>query len=383
MTTEHRPPDIRPPDDTAVREAEPSPGNGLANAGPHGSRLRHVVGLLHPRRTSAIYVFGAIFVIFSLWVPSTFLSGTTWKTLLDEQAITAIVAVGLIIPMAAGAFDLAVGSEVGFGVILVAWLLADKHVALVPAIALTLLAGAVIGVTSGLLITRVRIDSFIATLGVSSILTAVTTAVSGGEEVLNLPSRFEGLGSNQLFGLQYPVYYLIVVAAVAWYVLERTPTGRRIYATGGNVEAARLSGINTSRVIICTLVAGGVIAMAGGALLSASLDAGDPTVGPSYLLPVLSAAFLGSTQIKPGRFNVLGTVLAVYVLATGVKGLELAGAPDWIPDLFNGLALLIAVGVAKTQRRNVHTSSIRRLVDRSLRRGGDASASASGGYQNS
>ncbi|HTX09302.1 MAG TPA: ABC transporter permease [Solirubrobacteraceae bacterium] len=383
MTTEHRPPKLRSPGQTVVLPEEPAQPDGLGDAGQDGSRLRAALGLLHPRRTSAIYVFIAIFIIFSLWVPSTFLSGTTWKTLLDEQAITAIVAVGLIIPMAAGAFDLAVGSEVGFGVILVAWLLADKHVALIPGLALTLLAGALIGVMSGLLITRVRIDSFIATLGVSSILTAMTTAVSGGEEVLNLPIRFENLGSNQLLGLQYPVYYLIVVAAVAWYVLERTPIGRRIYATGGNIEAARLSGINTGRVIICTLIAGGVIAAAGGALLSASLDAGDPTVGPSYLLPVLSAAFLGSTQIKPGRFNVLGTVLAVYVLAAGVKGLELAGAPDWIPDLFNGLALLIAVGVAKTQRRNVHTSSIRRLVDRSLRRGGDTSAAASGGYQNS
>jgi len=383
VTTEHRPPEIRAPGETAVRSEERSAPSSLADAAQEGSRLGHTLALLHPRRMSAIYVFVAIFVLFSLWVPNTFLSGTTWKTLLDEQAITAIVAVGLIVPMAAGAFDLAVGSEVGFGVILAAWLLADKHVALVPALALTLLAGAVIGVTSGLLITRVRIDSFIATLGVSSILTAMTTAVSGGEEVLNLPSRFEGLGSNQLLGLQYPVYYLIVVAAVAWYVLERTPIGRRIYATGGNVEAARLSGINTRRVIICTLVAGGVIAMAGGALLSASLDAGDPSVGPSYLLPVLSAAFLGSTQIKPGRFNVLGTVLAVYVLATGVKGLELAGAPDWIPDLFNGLALLIAVGVAKTQRRNIHTTSIRRLVDRSLRRGAEAPTAGSGGYQNS
>ena len=150
---------------------------------------------------------------------------------------------------------------------------------------------------------------------------------------------------------------MLVVAAVLWYVLERTPLGRRIYATGGNVdamggssEAAALAGIRTSRIILGALVTGGVVARAGGLLVTSQLSAGDPTIGPGFLLPVIAAVFLGSTQFRGGRFNIWGTVVAAYVLAVGVKGLQLAGLPIWIPDLFNGAALLLAVGLAAWRR---------------------------------
>ena len=108
--------------------------------------------------------------------------------------------------------------------------------------------------------------------------------------------------------------------------------------------------MRTSRVILFALVTCGVVAGLGGLLLTSQLSAGDPTVGPGYLLPVIAAVFLGSTQFRGGRFNVWGTVVAAYVLAVGVKGLQLAGLPIWIPDLFNGAALLLAVGLAAWRR---------------------------------
>jgi ribose transport system permease protein len=314
------------------------------------------------RNISALWVFVAIFVVFSLWVPDTFLADTTWRTLFDNQAITALVAVALIVPLAAGVFDLAIGAEVGFGAMLVAWLLQKVGVPLVPAIVLTVAAGAAIGMASGLLVVRARIDSFIATLGVSSILLALTSWVSNGEQIIGLSSTFQDLGTTQIVGLTLPFYIMLFVALVVWYFLERTPAGRRIYAAGGNLEAARLAGVRTSAVIIASLAICGAIVAGAGLLISSSIATGDPTVGPSYLLPAFSAAFLGSTQFRGGRFNVWGTVVAVYVLATGVKGLQLAGAPVWIPDLFNGVALLIAVGMAKYERAAARTSAIRRMI---------------------
>jgi ribose transport system permease protein len=115
-------------------------------------------------------------------------------------------------------------------------------------------------------------------------------------------------------------------------------------------------------VIIACLVTCGAIAALAGVLISSRLGTGDPTIGPAYLLPAFSAAFLGSTQFRGGRFDVWGTVVAVYVLATGVKGLQLAGAPIWIPDLFNGVALLVAVGLAKYQRAAYRAGAVRRLL---------------------
>lgn len=324
------------------------------------------------RNISAIYIFVAMFVIFAIWVPDTFLSWDTWRALFDSQAVTAILAIGLVIGLSAGAFDLAIGAELGFGSILVAWFLIDKGVPIVLAIILTLIAGALVGLANGLLVVKVRIDSFIATLGMSSVLLALIAWVSNSQQILALPPGFQEIGTTEIFGLALPVYLAIAIGLVVWYVLERTPAGRRVYATGGNIEAARLAGVRVSLVVVGSLVACGMIAAFSGMMVSARLGTGDPTIGPAYLLPAFSAAFLGSTQFRGGRFNVWGTVVAVVVLATGVKGLQLAGAPIWIPELFNGVALLLAVGLAKYEATATRAAAVRRLLrfDRNGRNGG-------------
>lgn len=314
------------------------------------------------RNISALYIFVVMFIVFAIWVPDTFLRWDTWKALFDSGAVTAILAVGLVIALSAGAFDLAIGTELGFGAIFVGWLLVDRGVEVVPAIILTLLAGVVIGLVNGILVTKVRIDSFIATLGVSSVLQALIAWVSNSQQIIGLGSSFEKLGTTEIFGLTLPVYLMLAIGLVIWYVLERTPLGRRVYATGGNIEAARLAGVRVAAVVVGSLIACATIASFAGMLVSANLDTGDPTIGPAYLLPAFSAAFLGSTQFRGGRFNVWGAIVAVYVLATGVKGLQLAGAPIWIPDLFNGVALLLAVGLARWEATAVRAGAVRRLL---------------------
>jgi ribose transport system permease protein len=131
-----------------------------------------------------------------------------------------------------------------------------------------------------------------------------------------------------------------------WYVLEHTPTGRRAQATGANPEAARLAGVRTSRHVFWSLVVSGVIASVAGVLVAAEIGEVSPTVGPPYLLPAFAACLLGTTQIKVGRFNVWGTLLAILLLATGVKGVQLVGGQLWYTDLFNGIALIGAVSVS-------------------------------------
>ena len=344
-------PDTEPPVQSPPRPAS-VPAAPPAEGPPTTSRAtgpRRFARALAPQRISAIYFFVALFIIFSLWVPHTFLTSSTWHSLLNNQAIVGLVAVAFSIPLAAGAFDLAVGSEVGFGGVMTAWLLVPRGVPALVAIIITLLAGAIIGAASGLLIARARIDSFIATLGMSSILLALVSWLSGGEQILNVPLGVQSIATNTFLGIAYPVWILLAVVIVVWYVLQRTPVGRRVYATGGNPEAARLAGVRVSLVTVLCLIACGLITAAAGILNTARLGVGDPTVGPDYLLPALAGVFLGSTQFRGGRVNVWGSVIAIYVLATGTTGLQLAGAPVWIPDAFNGVALLLAVGVARYQ----------------------------------
>jgi ribose transport system permease protein len=325
---------------------------------------RRLRAALSFRNVSALYIFAFLFVLFALWVPDTFLTAGVWRSLLANSALTALVAIAVTIPLAAGTFNLAVGTEVGMAAIVSAWLLESFHLGVVLTLVLTLLAGGAIGGVSGALIVRARIDSFIATLGMSSVLLALVAWISGGQQILNLPGSFQSLATNELLGLAYPVWIMLAVGLVVWYVLQRTPTGRRVYATGGNVSAARLAGVRTSRVIVLSLVSCGAIAALTGLLTSAQLAVGDPTVGPGFLLPAYAAAFLGSTQFHGGRYNVWGAVIAVLVLAVGVKGLQLAGAPVWIPDLFNGVALLLAVGLSKYQRTARRSAAVARLLRR-------------------
>lgn len=320
---------------------------------PNGERLKPIAAALSFRRISAVYIWIALFVLFALWVPDTFLTSSTLKSVLSEQAITAMVAVGLVAAFAAGSFDLSVGYTLGLGAILVALFDVDTGMPVWLEIALAIAAACAVGAINGILVATFRINSFIATLGVGSCLAALIQWVSGTDTVVGLSPGLQSIATGDLLGVAYPVYYMLVVAGLLGYFLEHTPTGRYIYATGGNLEAARLSGVPTSRLLFLSLVLAGGIAGIAGVLATAQVGAGSPTVGPPYLLSALAAVLLGSTQINPGRPNVWGTVLAVYVLATGVKGLQLAGAPFWLPDAFNGVALLLAVGLANFERRKL------------------------------
>lgn len=313
------------------------------------------------RNASAIWVLAVIMAIFSLTIPQTFLASRTWTSMLDTQAVVALAAVALVIPLSAGIFNLAVGGQIGIASMMVAWLLVSFGLPIAVAIPLTLLAGGLIGLVTGVLIVHFRIDSFIATLGMNSLLIAAVNLMSGGRQILDMPQPLVDFGTTRFAGLTYSFLLMIVLSALVWYVLERTPLGRRVYATGANLEAARLSGVKVRWVMVGSLVGCGFLTSIAGILVTARLGNADPTIGPAYLLPAFTAAFLGATQFRRGRFNVTGTILSVYVLAAGVKGLQLSGAPTWITDAFNGLALLVAVGLAASVRAGTKSSLLQRL----------------------
>jgi ribose transport system permease protein len=237
-------------------------------------------------------------------------------------------------------------------VALIAWLQGHGWNA-VLSVVVTVLTGAAIGAVNGMIVTRLHVSSFIATLGMSSILLAGAFWITNGRTIVSgFSAQFLEAGRKQPFGIPLPVFYLLGVALILWYVLEYTPIGRYFYASGANPVASRLAGLQVDRLIFQSLVISGGLAALAGVILTAKLGVASPDVGSPYLLPAFSAAFLGSTQIRPGRVNVLGTLVAVYLLAIGVKGLELGGSPPYVDDLFNGVALITAVALAaRTSRR--------------------------------
>jgi ribose transport system permease protein len=294
-------------------------------------------------------------------VPDTFLTKLTAQSIASEQSITAILAIGILFPLAAGAYDLSVGTTLGLSAVVTASLTAQHGTSPVEAVLVALLIGAAVGVANGVLIVGIGINSFIATLAMSSVLTAAIHAVSHDNFIGGVPSSYQGLVDHRPLGIPGVALYLVVIAAVAWYVLEHTAVGRRLSATGFGPEASRLAGVATGRLTFAALIVSGMLAGLAGALLTAKLTTATPDLGPPYLLPAFAAAFLGSTQLKPGRFNVGGTIIAIFLLATGVKGLQLVGAAAWVTDLFNGIALMVAVGMSVvSQRWRVRRRGVRR-----------------------
>lgn len=304
---------------------------------------------MSPRNISAVYVLAVIVAFFALVVPDAFLTTTSFRTIVNNGTVIGITAVALIIPLSAGVYDLSIGATLGFCGVMAGWLQVGHHAPLPLAIAGALLTGAAVGGVNALLVVRLRIDSFIATLAMSSLLLGATEGLSKGQQISGLSPGFADIAGRQLFGLSYSVYYLLVIGLALWFVLECTPLGRYLYATGGNREAARLAGVRTDRYLAGSLVACSTIAAFAGVVQASVIGLASKDVGPSFLLPAFAAAFLGATQFKGGRFNVWGTLLAVYTLATGVKGLELWTQTFWLDNVFYGAVLAIAVGIAGYQ----------------------------------
>lgn len=328
--------------------------------------MKRFLDLIGVRRLSLLYIGLVIVGIFALWVPETFLTHTTWTSILNNEAVSALIALSVMLALSAGAFDLSVGYMAGAAGMLITWLAVLHGVPVGLAIAITLLGAVIVGLLNGVLTVRFGINPLITTLGVGSCLLAFMNLVNDGQQITAPTGFFRTFANHQIGGVQLTFLYLVVVAAVLWFVLEHTATGRRLYATGANREAARLSGVRTNLMMSGAFVIAAVMAGFAGILLTSQVSVATPDAGPSYLLPAFAAAFLGSTQVRPGRFNVWGTLLAIYVLAIGVKGLQLAGAPFWLPDLFNGVALLIAVGLSSYQRQSItqRGSRFRRILGR-------------------
>jgi ribose transport system permease protein len=284
-------------------------------------------------------------IVFSLLKPDTFLTYFNIRSILSNKSVQALVALSVFIPMASNQFDLSAGFNVGISQVLAIGL-QGQGLPWWAAILAVLAMGAVVGLVNGILVTRVKIDSFIATLGTGTVLYGLNAWYTGGQQVLaNLPDSFLSL-SGTIWIIPAPAVYVLVVSLALWVVFEYLPLGRYLYVLGASTRAAELNGISAKRYVTYGFVAAGVLAAFAGIVLQSQLQVGQSSVGQEYLLPAFTAALLGATSIRPGRVNVWGTVLAVAVLAVAVAGLNQLGAPFFVEPLFNGAMLILAVGLA-------------------------------------
>jgi ribose transport system permease protein len=255
-------------------------------------------------------------------------------------------------PLVVGKFDVSIGFQLGLSQAITAkMIILDGHPWVVAVVAAVIVC-AVIGAINGFLVCVVGLDSFIATLGVGTVLLGVTAWYTGNQQITGeLPTTFTDLGRSQIAGVPLALVYVLVIMLVLWLAFEYTAWGREAHASGHNPVAARLAGVRVNRVTWQCFIGAGVLSGLSGVLSVSILGASAPSVGLGALLPAFAAAFLGATAIRPGRFNSIGTVIAIFLLAAGITGLRLRGAEPYVSDLFNGLALLLALTVAAVSAR--------------------------------
>jgi ribose transport system permease protein len=298
-----------------------------------------------------------LFIIFSIALPDSYPTFSNLQGILSNQSIPAILALGAMIPIVTGNFDLSMGYGVGLAHVVVMWFLAYKHISWIWVCLLVIAGGALVGLINGLLVEFAQIDSFIATLGTGSVLYALSGWITGGGRIVppfkGLPPSFTRIFDLHLFGMPLGFYYVIILVVILGLVLELLPAGRALYVIGSNPRAAELVGIPKRRYTIVAFVTASAITGFAGCLLAAQQQIGNPSLGSEYLLPAFVGALLGSTTIRLGRANAMGTFVAVAILAIGVSGIQQLGASFWVTPLFNGLTLLAAVGLAgySTRRR--------------------------------
>lgn len=297
-------------------------------------------------RLSGLYLWALFIVVFGVWSPDHFLTTSTLHSVAANQAIAGVMSIAVLIPLVCRSFDLSVGSVANLAGVLSVVMQTSFHWGITNSVLLSLAVSAGIGVLNGLVIVGLKVNSFIATLGMGTVVTAIQEIATGNGQPLPPSSpTWANLTQHTIAGFSMVIYYLLVIAIIAWWVLEHTPGGRFLRAIGGNAEAARLAGVRVGLWTFLSFVASGAISGIAGVMYS-SLFGPSLAFGPTLLLPAFAAAFLGSTQLKPGRFNVWGSLIAVYVLATGVEGLSLVTGVLWLNDMFNGVALIAAVGLA-------------------------------------
>jgi ribose transport system permease protein len=321
-------------------------------------------------RFSGLYLWALFIIVFGLWVPDQFLTSSTLHSIAAQQAVTGIVALAILIPLAAGLYDLSVGATANLVGILTVVLMNDNGWAPVPAMVFGIVVAVTIGCINAFIVVKLGVNSFIATLGMTSILAATQVIVSSNAQPLPPTSTgWNNFTQTSVGGFQIVVLYLLVIAFFLWWMTAHTPVGRYLYAIGGNTEAARLSGVRINRYTALALVTSATIAGGAGIMFS-SLNGPSLNFGATLLLPAFAAAFLGSTQLIPGRFNVWGTLLAIYVLATGVQGLQLVSGASWLNDMFNGVALIIAVALSIQRSPSAQWQKIKARFGRGSSGGG-------------
>jgi ribose transport system permease protein len=294
----------------------------------------------------------AMMAAFSILSPRAFPTAGNFINVLNQASLAMIIAAGLTLAVIVGELDLSIGFAASLHGILVTGLIVANQLPIPVAIGIVLVAGGLVGLVNGLIVTKIRVNSVIATLGVGTILTGLAFAYSAGVPIVaGVPESFLQISLGRwLFGIPNNIVITVLVLGALWILVERTSLGQEIQAVGGNPAAARLSGIDVDRIKILGFIISGICAALTGIVLASRLGSGTASAADSYLLTAFAAVFLGSATLRDGEFHIFGTLIGALIIAFGFNGLNIFGAPTFSQYVLQGAILIVAVGLSSLGR---------------------------------
>jgi len=294
-----------------------------------------------------------LMIIFFSFKSDVFMTASNFQNVGLQAAAISCVAFGQTFVILTAGLDLSVGATVALVSVVSAMVMNDRGPFV--GIVVGLLAGVVVGLVNGLVITRLRVAPFIATLAMLSIVSGVALNLSGGTPVVGLPKSFTSLAYSRILGVPLPLIIAIAVLISAYLVLRFTRLGRYIYSTGGNPQAARLSGINVRGTQLAAYVICAALAAVGGLILTARVASGQPTLGSDLTLTSVAAVVLGGVSLFGGRGSVLGVAVGVVFVTVLANGLNLLGVSSYTQMMVIGVAMILAIAADEFISRKSRT----------------------------
>ena len=313
---------------------------------PDGRKTRNWALLWEKYGISAVLLGTWIFA--ALFTPN-FATVDNLQNVLRSASFVGVAAVGMTIAIISGTFDLSVGSNLALCAVAAVW--TGARFGVVPSIVVGVLVGMIVGTLNGVLVSRIRIPAFIATLGMMFVIAGVTLILTGGEAYRYNAPEFVWMGNGVVLGLPVPFVVFVVCALVGEGVLRFTPFGRYVYATGSNVTAANLAGVPVQRLTGTVFTVVGLFAGIAAVLVGARLYSARPGLEPGFELRVIAVVVLGGTRLAGGRGGMLGTVAAAILFATLGNVLNLFQADAFWQRVVEGLVLLFALSIEGVRQR--------------------------------
>lgn len=267
-----------------------------------------------------------------------------------QTSVNALLAVGMTFVILTAGIDLSVGSTLALSAAVSSGLMV-LHVNLWLAAAVALVIGGLAGLVNGVFVAYARLAPFIVTLGTMTLYRGLTEIYTNGNPIFNLPPAFSNFGAGTLLSIPIPVYLTAVVFMVAWVVLKRSVSGRRIYAIGGNEDVAFLAGVPVKKYLLAVYVISGMMAALAGLVLTSRLASAEPTAGTGYELDAITAVVLGGTSLFGGEGTIVGTLIGALILGVIDNGLNLLNVNSFYQDAVKGLIILAAIMLDRKKRR--------------------------------